>query len=313
MKRSVVIAILALLLVFAGGYGAFVFLFHFQGEEKPKVVEPVVVPPTPVEIAEPAPPDAAVAEPANAIRAAMIEGRVERRLAEDTWTAIAVGDTLEITDEIRSGPDALATFKVGEDTSVDVSENTEFGFIEISDAMSKIRLDDGRIAASSESRKIRVEVKNSDAVAEAVGGSFAVLTEGQGNVTVAANRGEVALSAKGETVKLTEGTQSTVRKNKAPARPTEIPSSLFLNVRKPRADKRLVSTVIQGKSTPGSVINIRGKRLLVGKNGTFKKRVPLAVGSKNITVTVEDATGRKQTRSVRVISPNANTKGKVEW
>ena len=214
---------------------------------------------------------------------------------------------------IRSGADSAATFRVGNNTSVKVAQDTEFGFVEISNAVSKIRLDDGRVAASSEGRKVRIEVKNSDAVAETEYGSFAVLTAGEGNVTVAASRGDVSVSAEGETIKLTQGTQSIVRPNTAPARPTKIPSSLFLKVRKPKADSRLESTVVEGTSSPGAVINIAGKRLVVGADGTFKRRVALAAGSKDIVITVVDAAGRQETRSVRVISPKANTKGKVEW
>lgn len=313
MRRNVVIAVVALLLVFAGGYVAFTILFvdADDNEEQPAVV--VAPPPADAAPPPPSPPPDATVDSGNIIRATAVEGTVERRVDNDRWSPIAVGDTMHITDEIRSGNDAAATFIVGEDTSVEVSQNTKFGFVEISDAVSKIRLNDGRIAASSDGRKVRVEVKNSDAVAETEDGSFAVLTEGEGNVTVAANRGEVDLSAQGETIKLAEGTQSIVGPNAAPARPTEIPSSLFLKVRKPKADARLTSTLIEGTSTPGSVINIKGKRTIVSADGTFKKRVPLSVGSKNIRVTVEDAKGRRETTFVRVITPNANTKGKVEW
>jgi hypothetical protein len=308
MNKNVAFAIAVLLLVFGGGFVGYSLLFSAEDvvEAPVAVAPPVEVPPPPIA------PDAAPASP-NAIRASMVEGRVERRAGEQDWSPIAVGDTMEITDEIRSGPGAAATFTVGDDTAVDVSQNTEFGFVEISDAVSKIRLADGRIAASSEGRKVRVEVKNSDAVAETDDGAFAVLTEGGGNVSVAASRGDVNLTAQGETVKLTKGTQSIVLPNKAPARPTEIPSSLFLKVRKPKADRKLETTVVEGSSTPGAVILLAGERLAVGEDGKFKKRVALAVGSKNIKVTVEDAAGRKESTSVRIITPNANTKGKVEW
>jgi hypothetical protein len=308
MNKNVAIAIVVLLLVFGGGFFAYSILFS-EEEKKAEAPPPVVE----VPVIEPVVESDAAPESPNAIRATMVEGTVERRGDSDDWAPIAVGDTMEITDEIRSGQGAAATFTVGEDTAVDVSQNTEFGFVEISDAVSKIRLDDGRIAASSEGRKVRVEVKNSDAVAETDDGAFAVLTEGGGNVTVAASRGNVDLSAQGETVQLTEGTQSIVLQNKAPTRPAAIPSSLFLKVRKPRADKQLETTVVEGSSTPGSVIHVAGQRLAVGADGKFKKRVALAVGSKDIKVTVEDAAGRKESTSVRIITPNANTKGKVEW
>ncbi len=307
MKKNLIIALVALLFVFAGGFVAFTVLFS---DEPKNLVE------APVEAFDAAPSvavaDAAVAE-ANEIRAAAIKGRVERRDQADQWVVVAQGDVLAMSDEIRTGPDSHATFSIGDNTSVEVSHNTALGFIEISDAVSRIRLSDGRVAASSEGRKVRIEVKNSDAVAETSDGAFAVLTEGEGNVTVASSRGDVALSAQGETVNVEAGTQSQVQPNSAPSKPTEIPGSLFLKVRRPHADARLESAMVAGTATPGSIINIGGDKIPVGSDGHFQTRVELGVGSRDIRVTVVDATGRKETQAVRVITPNANTKGQVEW
>jgi hypothetical protein len=258
------------------------------------------------------PSDAAVSA-TNEIKAVLIEGDVERLHGDGSWVPVAVGEVLAMTDEVRTGLAGQATFSIGTDTSVEVAEATSLAFLEISDAVSKIRLRDGRVAATSEGRKVRVEVKNSDAVAESDDGSFAVLTEGEGNVTVASKRGEVVLSAQGESVKVGAGTQSIVRPNAAPSKPTEIPSSLFLKVRRPRADAQLQSAMLEGKASPGSVINIRGDRVSVGSDGIFKKKVQLGVGSRDIRVTVVDASGRRETQAVRVITPKANTKGMVEW
>ena len=304
MKRSIVLAIAALLVVFGGGFVAFTVLFA----DKPKAVAEETPPP----IVEPEESDAATLVN-NEIRASEIKGVVERLKEDGTWVPVAAGDKLAMTDEVRTGPEGQATFSIGADTSVDIAEATSMGFVEISDAVSKIRLSDGRVAASSEGRKVRIEVKNSDAVAESSDGSFAVLTEGEGNVTVASQRGEVLLSAQGESVKIDEGTQSVVLPNSAPSKPTVIPSSLFLKVRRPKADALLQSAMLEGSASPGAIINIGGERIPVGSDGAFKRKVKLGVGTRDIRVTVVDAAGRKETQAVRVITPNANTKGSVEW
>ncbi len=305
MNRNLAIAVAALFVVFGCGYLAFTVLFT----EDPETVATELQPQpkaTPV-VAE------ATATVTNEIRAGAIEGLVERLQEDGTWVPIAAGEVLAMTDEVRTGPEGRATFSIGVDTSVELGEATSLGFVEISDAVSKIRLSDGRVAASSEGRKLRIEVNNSDAVAESSGGSFGVLTEGKGNVIVASERGDVVLSAKGESVKVGAGTQSVVLPDGAPSKPTEIPSSLFLKVRRPKADSLLQTAMLEGKATPGSVINIGGDRLSVGSDGSFKGRVQLGVGSRDIRVTVVDAMGRKETQNVRVLTPNANTKGKVEW
>ena len=71
--------------------------------------------------------------------------------------------------------------------------------------------------------------------------------------------------------------------------------------------------MVAGTATPGTVINIGGDKIPVGSDGRFQTRVGLGAGSRDIRVTVVDASGRKETRAVRVITPKANTKGQVEW
>ncbi len=307
MKKNLIIALVALLLIFGGGYITFRLLLAGEGKNLAEEKEDLSDAAPAVEV-----PDAEVAE-ANEIRAAMVEGRVERRNSAGEWVVVAKDDVLKMSDEVRTGPNSQARFTIGENTSVEVAPETDLGFIEITDAVSKIRLNDGRVAASSEGRSVRIEVKNSDAVAETSDGAFAVLTEGEGNVSVASSRGDVALSAQGETVKVEAGTQSLVRPNSAPSKPTEIPNSLFLKVRRPHADAQLKSAMVAGTATPGSIINIAGTKIPVGSDGAFQSRVGLGAGSREIRVTVVDASGRRETQAVQVITPKANTKGLVEW
>jgi ferric-dicitrate binding protein FerR (iron transport regulator) len=71
-----------------------------------------------------------------------------------------------------------------------------------------------------------VEAKGSDAVAETEKGEFSMLADGQGQVSVAARKGRVRLSAKNKTVDIEAGMLSTVQAETAPATPEPFSRSL---------------------------------------------------------------------------------------
>ncbi len=288
--------------------------FVFDDELDTRVEDPMDAAPSRSSVAERerALVDAARAEHLVAM-AAHIEGVVEHQTKQGTWIAIGEGETLSVLDTVRVGADSHASFSIGDSIRFTAPALSEFHLLEVSEVVARIQLGEGRIAASAEGRPLRIEFDNSDATAETRDGDFSVMTEGKGIVAVATERGAVNVSAQGKTVRVETGMQSLVQAGSVPARPTAIPSSLFLKVRRPRAAANLETVVVRGRATPGTLVQMPGAQIPVGPGGAFMQRVPLPVGSRHIEVEVTDAQGRRESVLVQVIAPKATTKASIRW
>ncbi len=306
MNRPLLTALIAVLLIFGVGYLLFAFIF----EDAPKQTE-LDAAPARLRVAERGLVDAAGAE-RSAAMAARVEGLVEHQTAQGTWIAIGEGETLSVLDTVRVGADSHAIFSIGDSIRFTAPAHSEFRLLEVSEVVSRIQLDEGRIAASAEGRPLRIEVENSDAIAETADGEFSVMTR-EGVVAVATKRGAVELSAQGKTVSVEAGMQSLVQAGSVPARPTTIPSSLFLKVHRPRASENLETVVVRGRATPGALVEMSGTQIPVGPGGAFMRTVPLAAGSRHIEVEVLDAQGRRDSVLVQVLAPKTTTKASIRW
>ena len=186
--------------------------------------------------APPAHPDAGV-EQARRVKVVSVAGRVEKRRGDAPWTPVKTGDEMRQDEAIRTSDDGKARLDIGEIATVEVSARSEFSVRELSETASRVRLEQGRLAADVHGRgesTFKVEARGSDAVAETRQGEFSVLTTGKGQVSVATKKGRVRLSAKNKTVEVTAGKQSVVLPEQPPGLPENIPSSLFLKVANPR-------------------------------------------------------------------------------
>lgn len=279
--------------------------------------------PPPPEPPEPPAPTASVPEPPpepapEVARVEQVEGAVERSDGE-RWTKVQVGDVLEASDGIRTGPSSRAVLGIGNTARVEMGERSEFAVEELSRTVSRLRLGEGRLQAVVQEGggALRVEAKGSDAVAESKGGSFSMLSTGKGEVAVAAQTGRVRFSAKGKSIEMTGGEQSISDATSGPSDPTPIPSTLFLKVQRPRSTlQREREARISGEASPGAVISINGVRVGAAEDGTFSAVVPLQEGVNAVEVAAEDASGRTTAESlppITVKSKVAPVKGKVTW
>jgi len=83
-----------------------------------------------------------------------------------------------------------------------------------------------------------------------------MISDGRGQVAVAASAGTVKLVSAGASVDVTPGQVARVDGEAAPSAPTTIPTSLFLKVAAPaRVIQRERETVVQGTATPGALVN----------------------------------------------------------
>lgn len=253
------------------------------------------------------------------IRVTAATGTVERRVADGTWSPVSVGDELSLRDEVRTTPGATVVIELGDRATVDVAEQTSVTLAELSETLSRVTLQEGRISAKvheSDSARLRVEVSGSDAVAETDEGQFSVLSSGTGQVAVASQEGAVDVSSEGETVRVGAGEQSIVRADLPPSPPEKIPGSFFLKVGGPgKTVQRKKQTTIRGTTTPGAVVSINGVRGEVDENGVFSTKVTLREGRNRITVVVEDVSGRRKQQSVPVVVDTRapDVKSEVDW
>lgn len=255
------------------------------------------------------------------IRVLEVEGSVDRQRGNEGWTQVKVGDELAQEEAIRTQGDGRAVLGVGKSTRVEVAPRSMFSVRAMHEKVAKGLLSAGRISATvgnDDGTRLRVE-SGSGAVAEGErAAEFSVLASGNGEVSVAAKRGEVRLTSKNETVQVPPGQQSIALPNLPPSKPQPIPSSLFLKVGRPNAlVQRELETTISGTTTPGALISINGMRLAADQAGSFKVVVPLAEGKNAIHVEAEDAAGRREAvklpDEITVKRQVGAVKSKVSW
>jgi hypothetical protein len=225
-------------------------------------------------------------------------GLVEVRNAEGKWVPATPGQELASSESVRTGRNGEANLDVGDGIEVRVSPRSEFSVRDLQAEYSRIRLEEGHVAAqvdSAKARALQVEAKGSDAVAESKGGAFGVVTDGKGQLTVATQKGAVKLTSKGRTVEVAEGQTSMVMADgEGPTAPKEIPKSLFLKLQAPSQRRtNQATTTIEGTTAPGSVVRVAGQVSRADEKGRFRVKVKLKEGTNKVPVNVLDASGRR--------------------
>jgi hypothetical protein len=297
VKKSVVVVIALLAALLLGAAWLYGRLFD---EKDPNVVARTDAGPSAAHVGPSA--QAADGGPtpvsASATTVTAVRGKVEKRGADGAWVALKVGDPLRADEAIRTGRNAEANLAVGNGVTVRLSPRSQFAVREIAEGLSRVRLGQGHVTASVDPtgrRVLRVETPGSDAVAESSGGEFGIVTDGQGQLTVAATTGSVKLKAKGETVAVEAGQTATANAGEVPSAPREIPKSLFVklaDVNRTRTNQPY--TDVQGSTDPASVVKIGDQVAQVDDKGKFKVRVPLVDGPNRVSVEVLDAAGRRK-------------------
>jgi hypothetical protein len=309
-RLGIALAIAAAVVV--GGY----FLYGAVFESGPDRVRHVARADAGTAVA-PAPSPDAAPDDTPRVTVAAVSGGVEREIDGVRWEPVTAGTELDPEDVIRTGADGAVTIMVGQ-TEVVMDADTQIAVPAITETVGRIRLGQGRIAASvpgGDGASFGVAVEGSEAVAETAEGDFAVLSSGGGDATVASTRGVVKVTARDKTVEVGEGEQSFVRRGAAPTEPTAIPGSLFLKVQQPGRRQRDRRYKVHGSTTPGAVISVNGVRVYVDDTGEFSRVVSLREGKNKVVVRGLDASGRRETSSVDVTvdQTGPDVGGDVKW
>ncbi len=317
MKRSLLAALLAVLLL----VGAGLRLQSYMEDPGPAMpaAENASTPPQPNPSLAIAPnPAAAETQPLTAEVLTVRGGAEARRFEGQQWTPLAPGDQLNESAVLRTTQGALV-LGIGEGTRVSVSPNSQFRLRQLSNNLSRVRLEGGHVTASVRGgldSELAVEVLGTDTTATLRDAEASILRSPNATVTVASRRGEVAVRGARAEVKLDEGQQSVTEAGKKPGRATKIPSSLFLKLRGSQDRKlRTRSTRVHGTTTPGTVVVVNGVET-TAVDGRFVVDVPLQEGENRLVVVAHDVMGRRQSQRLRgplVDSTPPPVQGKVEW
>lgn len=318
MARRILLVILGATLIVGLGLLSRELLFA-HSEPLPAPVRALAssAPPAP-----PAAPALAEAEPPAAelgARVNQVKGNVEVFLpGEGRWRRVSVGQTL--------GPDAVlrtkqgqVVFGIGTGVEVSVSPASQFRLRELSNRLSKVRLEGGHVTASVDGAagsELVLQVLGSDAEARTRDGEVAVLHATNGRVTVASSRGQTQVSSAGRAVVVSEGQQSEVTPGSPPPAPVPIPGKVFIKLSQGQARKLSQrSTLVEGETAPGALVSINGVEA-VTNGGRFSVTVPLQEGDNDLDIVARDVLGRqsrKRVSGVNVDSQPPDVRGKVRW
>jgi hypothetical protein len=261
-----------------------------------------------------APPTAA----ASGVKVVEVVGAVSRSGATGERSAVTPGTELAVDDTLVTETDSRVRIKVGERSTVDLSQNAEVQVRELSESIQRLGLVYGRAAVDYKEdgdRVLRIENQDGSAVAQVKAGKFSILNTGT-TVAVATETGQVDLSAAGSTVVIGADQQSVVAGG-APLRPLAIPAELVLRVVDPGCRvQRETFFNVTGKTSPGSRVTVNQKVAHVRDNGDFSLRVPLKIGKNQIVVLTEDVSGRSERRVIPCVTvdPGAPIQGvDIKW
>ena len=122
-----------------------------------------------------------------------------------------------------------------------------------------------------------------------------MVTDGRGQLAVAATTGRVKVTAQGASVDVAAGQGTTVAANAAPSTPTAVPASLFLKLGALAATQtNQTTTTVNGTTAPGALVKVGEQVTTSDAKGRFSLRVPLRDGRNELAVEVVDASGRAQ-------------------
>ena len=234
-----------------------------------------------------------------------VAGSVERARGSGPWSRLVPGERLKADESIRTGKSGRTDLRIGDKSTLAVTESTQVTIRELTRAVHRFRLERGRLAVDYKpdgERVLKIENESSSAVAETRGARFSVLSTGS-TIAVATETGSVNLRAAQGQVEVREGQTAAVHQGDAPSVPEPIapvPIPLLLKVAAavPSENEQLCARVT-GTAQDGAEVLVDGVPADVDREGRFSVAVPRKPSDKTeVLVAMRDAAGREQSRTV---------------
>jgi Glucodextranase, domain B len=230
------------------------------------------------------------------LRLADVVGSVQVRHGLDGgWEAAKAGQSLAPNDGVRTGDGSYALLVGGEYWDVKMEPGTEVGLGELSASISRLLLEAGMAHArvhGSGRHTFEVRAAASDAQASSDGGAFTMATNGRGTVALGTESGEVFFAGQGRVVIVRAGQSSVVAPGHAPSEPAPVPRSLLLKVALPgRTTLNTKVITVTGKSEPGALVEVQGRVVTTGNDGTFSTKLNLEEGPNHVEIKAQGVGG----------------------
>jgi hypothetical protein len=234
-----------------------------------------------------------------------VAGSVEKARGSGAWSRLVPGEHLKADESIRTGKTGRTDLRIGDKSTLAVTESTQVTIRELTRAVHRFRLERGRLAVDYKpdgERVLMIEGESSGAVAETRGARFSVLSTGS-TIAVATETGSVNLRAAQREVEVREGQTAAVQRGEAPSAPeavAPVPVPLLLKVAAaiPSESEQLCAHVT-GTAQPGAEVLVDGVPADVDREGRFNVAVPRKPPDKTeVLVAMRDAAGREQDHTV---------------
>ena len=234
-----------------------------------------------------------------------VAGSVERARGSGPWSRLVPGERLKADESIRTGKSGRTDLRIGDRSTLAVTESTQVTIRELTRAVHRFRLERGRLAVDYKpdgERILKIESESSGAVAETHGARFSVLSTGS-TIAVATETGSVNLRAAQREVEVREGQTAAVRQGEAPsaAEPiASVPIPLLLKVAAAiSSENEQLCARVTGTAQTGAEVLVDGVPADVDREGRFSVAVPRRPPDKNeVLVAMRDAAGREQSRTL---------------
>ena len=146
-----------------------------------------------------------------------VAGSVERARGSGPWSRLVPGEHLKADESIRTGKTGRTNLRIGDKSTLAVTESTQVTIRELTRAVHRFRLERGRLAVDYKpdgERVLKIESESSGAVAETRGARFSILSTGS-TIAVATETGSVNLRAAQREVEVHAGQIAAVRQGDA--------------------------------------------------------------------------------------------------
>ncbi len=234
------------------------------------------------------------------------------RAGSKEWLALAVGDAVQVGDQVRTAPGGHLELSFGV-AQVAVREDSELELTVLTPREVWVSVT-GAGEATLPDGKGELSFSAGDAVASTTGGRLALTFDGA-TATATALKGSASLTAGGRTVALREGEFATAGQGRL-GKAAKLPKKVSLDVTwPPETETNRAELALRGKASAHARVLVMGRRVETGADGTFQANVALKRGRQTVVVTAVDPLGRKASRSKQFVMDTEapSIKGAVEY
>jgi hypothetical protein len=243
-----------------------------------------------------------VEEPASFFDVIEVTGSVIVRRG-GLWLPLRRGVRVMPSESIRTAVRGRAVLRAPSGDELILRERVELAADVLDESVTELTLTRGRVRAraAATTERLRIASHGAEAIAPG-GGRFTVFADTRGAVAVASEVGDIQVIGRGANVTVGSGRRTYVPRGGQPLPSEPIDDEVFLAVAWPRGEVHARSVDLQGRTRPGTEIQINGAIIPVGDDGRFAAEVALLEGANVVRVEAEAIDGRTRDLEREVVA-----------